>query len=143
MTQMTQKRPQMDAGGDRDPITERILRAFFRTYNALGWGFLESVYKRGLVVVLRSLGADVRTEVHLPVYLLGEKIGDYYADVIVDDKVIVECKTADSIGDAHRRQLINYLRATRFEVGLVLNFGEKPTFRRVIYSNTRKPDGST
>lgn len=140
MTQTTQKRPQMTAGkvDERDPVTARILKAFFDTYNALGWGFLESVYKRGLAVWLAALGATVRTEVRVPVHLRGVNIGDYYADLIVDDKVIVECKTAACIVDAHRRQLINYLRATPFEVGLILNFGEKPAFERLIFSNTRK-----
>jgi GxxExxY protein len=138
MTQITQKGPQMDARGNRDPDTDRILRAFFRTYNAMGWGFLESVYKRGLVVVLRHLGADVRTEVHLPICLLGEKVGDHYADIVVDERVIVEWKTIDHIGPAHRAQVLNYLKATSFEIGLILNFGEKPTFERLIFSNARK-----
>src|SRR5262245_55692247 len=95
MTQITQKHPQIEAGAtaSRDPVTARGLDAFFRTYNALGWGFLESVYKRGLVVWLRRLGADVQTELHLPVFLMNEKIGDFYADIVVDDRVIVECKT--------------------------------------------------
>jgi GxxExxY protein len=132
MTQMTQ--PQIP----RDPCTERILGAFFATYNELGWGYLESVYKRGLAMILRDLGADVWTEVATPVYLRGVAIGTFYADIVVDGRVIVECKTVEHLGPAHRAQLLNYLKATSFEVGLLLNFGERPQFERLIFSNSRK-----
>lgn len=140
MTQIAQKLPQIPSGNTnaRDPVTARILKAFFDTYNALGWGFLESVYKRGLAVVLAEMGAQVQTEVHMPIYLRGVKIGDYYADVVVDNSVIVECKAAERIVAAHRAQLLNYLKATRIEVGLILNFGERPAFERLILSSHRK-----
>lgn len=140
MTRMTQERQPTEAWGDGNPISGRVLGAFFDTYNALGWGFLEAVYKRGLAVILAERGASVRTEVRLPIHLRGVNIGDYYADMIVDDSVIVECKTVERLMPPHRRQLINYLRATPYEVGLLLNFGESPRFERLILTNDRKRD---
>ena len=119
----------------RDPATARILRAYFDLYNEVGWGFLENVYRRGMVVGLRRLGAAVRQEVHLPVEYLGERIGDYYADLVVDDRVIVEIKSADALGPSHRAQLLNYLKASRIETGMLLNFGPRPSFARLIVSN--------
>ena len=139
---MTQKCPRRQAGGTasgpRDPVTARILAAFFATYNEHGWGFLEAVYRRALVVELRYLGAEVATQVKLPVLHRGVSVGNYFADLIVDDKVIVECKTAERIVRAHRFQLLNYLKATTYQVGLILNFGEAPTFERLIFSSDRK-----
>jgi GxxExxY protein len=139
---MTQEHPQINTGvtarAPRDPCTARILEAYFDTYNEHGWGFLESVYRRGLVVELRYLGAAVATEVRLPVFHRGVQVGDYVADVIVDDRVIVECKAVDRLVDAHRAQLLNYLKATYYEIGLLLNFGRKPEFERLIFSNDNK-----
>ena len=142
MTQNSQKEAQIPSGGTatepRDPVTARILKAFFDTYNAHGWGFFEAVYKRALMVELRHLGATVAEELRTPIYHRGVKVGDYYADLVVDDVVIVECKVAERIIPAHRAQVLNYLKATPYEVGLILNFGEKPTFERLILSNGRK-----
>ena len=139
---MTQERHRSTDGGTartpRDPCTGRILKAFYDTYNEHGWGFLETVYRRALVVELRYLGAAVATEVKLPVFHRGVNVGDYYADLVVDDRVIVECKTAERIAQAHRFQVTNYLKATPYEVALILNFGQTPTFERLILSNDQK-----
>lgn len=139
---MTQELPQVLTGvtppGTRDPTTGRLLKAFFGTYNEHGWGFLESVYRRALVVELRHLGAVVASEVRIPVLHRGVSVGDYIADLIVDDKVIVECKVAERIDRAHRAQVLNYLKATKYEIGMIFNFGEVPTFERLIFSNDRK-----
>jgi len=96
----------------RDPIPHRILAAYLGVYRVLGWGFLEAVYRRALIVMLNRMGAKVTEEVLLPVRFYGELVGEYRADLIVDDAVIVEIKTADHLTPAHRGQLLNYLKAT-------------------------------
>lgn len=122
----------------RDPITYRVIGAYFGVYTALGWGFLEAVYQRAMVVALADAGARVAREVMLPVYFRGRLVGEYRADLIVDDRVIVEVKAVQSITAAHRSQLLNYLKATNIECGLILNFGPKPEFERLVFANHRK-----
>jgi GxxExxY protein len=122
----------------RDPRTNRILGAYFGVYRALGWGYLESVYRKAMVVGLRRLGASVREEVPLVVRYLGEVVGEFRADLIVDDAVIVEVKVAERLTTAHRAQVTNYLKATKLEIGMLLNFGPDAAFQRVILSNERK-----
>ena len=107
-------------------LTERVLKAFYHVYNTLGYGFLEKVYQNALAVTLRKQGLRVETGVPIDVYFEGEVVGEYWADVIVDGCVILEIKSARALNEAHQYQLINYLRATRISVGLVLNFGPQP-----------------
>ena len=126
ITQNTQKQ--------RDPVTARILSAYFALYHELGWGFLETVYRRAMVVGLQRLGASVRQEVRIPVRYLGAHVGEYYADLIVDGSVIVEIKAVDTLGPAHRAQVLNYLKAAGLHTGLLLNFGPRPTFERLVAS---------
>lgn len=104
----------------------------------MGWGFLESVYRRAMLVALADAGAQARTEVPLPIYFRGQRVGDYRADLIVDGQVIVEVKAVQAISPAHRAQLLNYLKATRIERGLLLNFGPRPQFERMVFANHRK-----
>ncbi|MFC1714336.1 GxxExxY protein [Candidatus Poribacteria bacterium] len=118
--------------------TDKIIKAFYYVYNRLGYRFLEKVYENALVMVLRQYGCKVAQQTPIKVYFEGELVGDYYADIIVNDCVIVELKTAESIAEAHEAQLINYLRATDIEVGLLLNFGTEPEFRRKVFSKTAK-----
>ncbi len=118
-------------------LTDKILGAFYKVYNALGHGFLEKVYENALVRELRKLGLEVKQQAPIHVYYDGEIVGEYFADLIVEDKVIIELKAAESIVDAHLAQLTNYLKATRQEVGLVLNFGSEPTFARRVFENKR------
>ena len=119
-------------------LTAEILRGFFHVYNVLGYGFLEKVYENALKRHLERRGFSVFQQQAIRVFFEGETVGVYFADLIVEDKVIVEVKTAESIADAHVHQLKNYLRATPVEVGLLLNFGEQPEYRRQVYSNSRK-----
>ncbi len=120
-------------------ITDKILHAFFKVvYPQLGYGFLEKVYENAMVIALPALGLGVQQQVKIPVYFQGQCIGEYYADLIVDDKVIVELKAASQLTNEHEAQLLNYLRATPYEVGLLLNFGRKPEFLRKAYNNERK-----
>jgi GxxExxY protein len=122
----------------RDPVTHRILGAYFGVYRELGFGFLEAVYRRSLVVMLKRMGAQVCEEVRVPVRFKGELVGSYRADLVVDGAVIVEVKTAEALNPAHRAQLLNYLKATPIEVGMLLNFGPTPSFERLVFANARK-----
>jgi GxxExxY protein len=121
-------------------ITDKILHAFFKVvYPELGYGFLENVYGNALGITLRQMGLKVEQQARIFVYFAGEIVGEYYADLLVESCVIVELKAAQSIAPEHEAQLLNYLRATPYEVGLLLNFGPKPVFRRKVFDNERKP----
>jgi GxxExxY protein len=119
-------------------LTETIIGVFFEVYNELGHGFLESVYERAFEVALTSKGLDVRRQIQVPVWFRGHKSGDFVADVLVDRSVLLELKAARTLDSAHEAQLLNYLRATEIEVGLLFNFGIKPEFRRLAFDNSRK-----
>jgi GxxExxY protein len=119
-------------------LTEKILKAFFKVYNMLGYGFLEKVYENALIIELKEMGLDALPQQKIKVYYGNQIVGDYFADIVVNDKVILEIKTAESLREEHRAQLINYLKATNIEVGLLLNFGKSAEFKRVIFTNDRK-----
>ena len=117
-------------------ITEKIIKAYYKVYNTLGYGFLEKVYQNALFIELRAMGLFVEKQKQIKVYYEGKEVGEYYADLIVADCVIVELKAAESLCEEHEFQLINYLKATEIEVGLLLNFGKKPEFKRKVFSNS-------
>jgi GxxExxY protein len=119
-------------------ITDQILRVFYEVYNELGHGFLESVYHRSLVLALQSVGLNVCSKVPIPVWFRGTRVGRFEVDILVEGCVLLELKAARMLDSSHRAQLMNYLRATEIEVGLLLNFGEKPEFKRVIFDNLKK-----
>src|ERR1043166_6733428 len=119
-------------------ITDKLLKVFYDVYNELGHGFLESVYHRSLVLALESVGLNVRSRVAIPVWFRGHRVGHFEADVLVEDCVLLELKAARSLDSSHRAQLLNYLRATDIEVGLLLNFGERPEFKRLVFENLKK-----
>ncbi len=119
-------------------LTEKIIKAFYQVYNTLGYGFLEKVYENALVIELQKNGFLVNQQQNIEVFYEGNIVGDYYADVLVDDLVILELKSAESLCEEHKMQLVNYLRATDKEVGLLMNFGKKPEFERVIFMNHNK-----
>jgi GxxExxY protein len=119
-------------------FTEKIIGVFYDVYNELGHGFLESVYEQGLAIALAQAGMTVERQVAVAVWFRSQQIGDFRADMRVDGKVLLELKAARTIDQAHEKQLLNYLRATDIEVGLLLNFGVKPQFRRLVYENERK-----
>ena len=118
--------------------TDIILKGFYEVYNELGDGFLESVYENALYFVLTEYGLHVEKQKEISVFFRGNVIGDFKADLIVEEKVIIELKAVRTLDSAHEAQLINYLKATNIEVGLLLNFGRKPEFKRFIYDNKRK-----
>ncbi len=119
-------------------VTDKILRVFYEVYNELGHGFLESVYHRSLVVALETVGLNVCSRIRIPVWFRGTQVGQFEADILVENCVLLELKAVRTLDSSHRAQLLNYLRATDVEVGLLLNFGEKPEFKRVILDNLRK-----
>lgn len=119
-------------------VTGAIIAAFFEVYKELGYGFLESVYRNALVIALAERGLRTAPETPIRVWFHGQRVGDFRADVIVEDIVIVELETARTMDSAHEAKLINYLRATDKEVGLLLNFGPRPTFKRFVFHNHRK-----
>ena len=119
-------------------ITDKIIRVFYEVYNELGHGFLESVYERSLEIALNSLGLKVCRQIQIPVWFRGKPVGDFTADMLIQDCVLLELKAARSLDASHQAQLLNYLRATEIEVGLLLNFGLKPEFKRLIFDNPRK-----
>lgn len=115
--------------------TERIIKAFFKVYNTLGYGFLEKVYEKAMFIELRAMDLFVEKQKQIKVQYEGKEVGEYYADLIVANCVIVELKAAESLCEEHEFQLINYLKATEIEVGLLLNFGKKPELKRKVFSN--------
>ncbi|REJ71632.1 MAG: GxxExxY protein [Planctomycetota bacterium] len=121
-----------------EDVTGIVIEEFFNVHNSLGSGFLERVYENSLALRLRKRGLRVQTQHPIQVHFESEIVGDYFADLLVEECVIVEIKAAKSISDAHEAQLVNYLRATSKEVGLILNFGPKATFKRKILTNDRK-----
>ena len=121
-----------------EKLTDRIIGTFYEVYNELGFGFLESVYEEAVLLALEAKGFRVEQQVPVPVWFPDKKIGHFEADLIVDQAVILELKAVRTIIDAHKAQLLNYLRATEMEVGLILNFGQKPEFKRMAFDNSRK-----
>lgn len=119
-------------------LTEEIIGAFFAVYNALGYGLLEKVYANALKLELERRSLTVLQEFPIVVRYLGQEIGQYYADILVNDLVIVEIKATKTLLKEHEAQLLNYLKATAYEVGLLLNFGPKPEQKRRSYDNNRK-----
>ncbi|MCP4366861.1 MAG: GxxExxY protein [Deltaproteobacteria bacterium] len=118
-------------------ITDIILKGFYEAYNELGNGFLESVYENALYIVSTGYGLSVEKQKDISVFFRGDKIGDFKTDLIVNGKVIVELKAVRKIDPAHEAQLIHYLKATDIEVGLLLNFGGEPEFKRFVYEDKR------
>ena len=119
-------------------ITDLILKSFYEVYNELGAGFLESVYEKAMCIVLVQYGLQAEAQKEISVYFRKHVVGEFRADIIVNDKVIVELKAVRSIDLVHEAQLINYLKATPIEVGLLLNFGNEPKFKRFAFDNRRK-----
>ena len=119
-------------------VTETVIKAFYTVYNALGYGFLEKVYQNAMAIELRKLGLEVTLEAAATVYYDGKIVGEHFIDLLVADCVIVELKAVKGLLTEHEAQLLNYLKATPYEVGLLLNFGPKPKIKRRVFDNARK-----
>ncbi|GAB2827469.1 GxxExxY protein [Ferruginibacter profundus] len=122
-----------------EEITEKIIKAFYKVYNTLGYGFLERVYENAMFIELTAMGFKVEKQKKILVYYFGNIVGDYNADLIVEEMVTVELKANEILVGENENQLINYLKATSIEVGLLLNFGKKPQVKRKIFDNDKKP----
>ena len=119
-------------------LTEIIIGIFYEVYGELGHGFLESVYRNSMALALRKKGLSVQAEAPITVFFRGENVGDFRADLVVEGRILLELKTAEAIVAAHEAQVLNYLRSTDLELGLILNFGPKPQIRRLLFDNERK-----
>jgi len=119
-------------------LTDKIIGVYYDVYNELGYGFLESVYEESMAMALGEAGLQAERQVAVPVLFRGRQVGDFRADLLVEHKVLLELKAARTLDRSHEAQLLHYLRATEVEIGLLLNFGEKPQFRRLLFDNERK-----
>lgn len=113
-------------------VSGAVLRAFYKTYNVLGYGFLESVYRRALLVELTTHGVSAEAEVPVKVFYREKEIGHFRLDILVEGKVAVELKSGMTLGPTDQHQLTNYLRAGRLDVGLLLHYGPDPKFHRLL-----------
>ena len=114
--------------------TAQIINSFYKVYNVLGYGFLEKVYQNSLLVELRKKGFYCEKSYPIEVYYMGEKVGFYIADILVENIIVIEIKAAETLCNEHEAQLINYLKATDIQVGLLLNFGKRPELKRKVFS---------
>lgn len=121
-------------------LTKQIIGIFYEVYNALGHGFLEKVYENATALRLRKAGFNVTQQQPIRVFFDGEVIGEHFADLVVNDLIIVELKAAKDLAEEHEAQLLNYLKASEYEVGLLSNFGPRPKFSRKAYDNSNKPN---
>ena len=119
-------------------LTDKIIGVYYDVYNELGYGFLESVHEESMAIALREVGLAVQRQVAVPVVFRGRQVGDFRADLLVESTILLELKAARTLDRSHEAQLLHYLRATEIEIGLLLNFGERPQFRRLLFDNERK-----
>ncbi|MES2546039.1 MAG: GxxExxY protein [Bacteroidota bacterium] len=119
-------------------LSNTILKIYYDVYNELGYGFLEKVYQNAMYLELKSLGYKVEAQEKIKVYYKSQLVGEYFADLIIEDLIIIELKACECLRDEHKAQLLNYLKATKIEIGLLLNFETTPEFKRSIYTNDRK-----
>ena len=118
-------------------LTEKIIKAAYKVHNVLGFGFLEKVYQNALMIELKRMGLNIGTEVPITVYYEDEIVGQYLADLIVENKVILELKAVKELAEIHEVQLVNYLKATGIEVGLLINFGHSVHVKRKVFDRIR------
>lgn len=119
-------------------LSNQIIKAYYEVYNELGYGFLEKVYENSMVYVLKNYGLHGSRQVPIKVFFRKQDVGLYFADIIIENKIILELKAADALCIEHEVQLMNYLRATDIELGFLFNFGMKPQFKRLIFENQYK-----
>ncbi|OHD62395.1 MAG: GxxExxY protein [Spirochaetes bacterium GWF1_41_5] len=119
-------------------ITDKIMKGFYDVYNELGRGFLENVYENALIIALKEYGLSLEQQKGINVYFRNELVGEYRVDILVENKIILELKACRKFAPEHEAQIIHYLKATGMSVGMLLNFGDVPEFKRVVYDNLRK-----
>ncbi|HEY0504541.1 MAG TPA: GxxExxY protein [Lysobacter sp.] len=123
-------------------LTERVIGVFYGVYNELGWGFLESVYENSMAIALRADGLSARQQASMPVSFRGRLVGEFKADLLVEDRLVIELKSVSQLAAIHEVQLVNYLKASGIEVGLLLNFGPRPQLKRRVFSAASNPRSS-
>ncbi len=116
-----------------EDITKKIIKCFYKVYDELGSGFLESVYEKALMIELKDIGLKVDNQKSLDVYYKNQLVGEFKSDIIAEDKIIIEIKAVTNLTTQHEAQLINYLKATGIKVGLLVNFGDKLEFKRRVF----------
>ena len=121
-----------------EELTWKIIKVFYKVYNTLGHCFLEKIYHNAMIIELVAAGLKVETKKPILVRYFDDIVGEFEADIVVEETVILELKAKDALHEAHEAQLLNYLRATEMEVGLLLNFGREPKFKRKFFSNANK-----
>ena len=119
-------------------ITEKIIKCYYKVYNTLGYGFLEKIYENAFALELQQNGLDVKCQFPIKVYYENKIVGEYYADIVVNNLIIIELKASTCLLEEHECQLINYLRATEIELGLLLNFGKEAEYKRKVFMNKYK-----
>jgi GxxExxY protein len=124
--------------GKHAELSEKIINAFYRVHNELGFGFSEKIYQKAFGIALREMGMKVAEQVAIKVYYHGEIVGEYLADMLVEGVILLDLKAVSEIIDEHEAQLLNYLKATEIEVGYVFNFGKSGNFKRKVFDNARK-----
>lgn len=122
----------------QEDLTDKVIKSFYKVYNTLGYGFLEKVYHNALIHELQKEGFECKSQYAIKVVYDNVVVGEYFADILVNDILILELKAADTLCEEHEFQLINYLKGTNIEIGLLLNFGKKPELKRKIFTNNRK-----
>jgi len=118
-------------------LTEKIIKAAYKVHNVLGFGFLEKVYQNALIIELRKMGLSILSEKPITVYYENEIVGEYVADIVVGGKVILELKAVKELTEIHEVQLVNYLKATGIEVGLLINFGHSVQIKRKVFDKIK------
>lgn len=121
-----------------EELTFKVINAYYKVYNTLGYGFLEKVYENALAVEFQQLGLFYKKQFQIKVYYEEKEVGFYIADFLIEEKLIIEIKAMESLCEEHEYQLINYLKATNIEIGLLMNFGKKAEFKRKIFQNKLK-----
>ncbi len=124
---------------EHSQLTEAVIGVFYEVYRELGQGFLENIYEQAMFIALRAKGLDVKQQVPVPVWFRGVKIGSYEADIVVSGILLLELKACRALDPSHEAQILNYLRSTELEIGLLMNFGPRPQVRRFLFQNDRKP----
>jgi len=119
-------------------LSRKIIKAFYEVYNELGSGFLESVYENAFSILLKEYNFKVERQIAVDVFFKGDIVGEFKADLLIESKILVELKSVAFMLPEHEAQIINYLKATDVDVGLLMNFGTQPQFKRFIFDRKRK-----
>lgn len=124
--------------GKHSELSEKIIKVFYEVHNELSFGFSEKTYRKAMKIALEAIGLNVDDEFKINVYFRGQVISELFADLVVNELIILELKAVNQIVEEHEAQLLNYLKATKIEVGYVMNFGKSATFKRKVFDNDRK-----